>query len=98
MYKFRVGQVIHHRLYDYRGVIVEVDKECEAPDEWYLTNRTQPHRDRPWYHVLADGGHETYVAEENIESDSTGIEIDHPLVKRIFPTFHNGRYFVQGRN
>lgn len=98
MFKFRIGQVIHHRRYDYRGVIVDMDPECKAPDEWYYGNRTQPPRDEPWYHVLVHGGQETYVAEENLEPDTSGEEVDHPLVDKLFPTFQDGRYYVQSRN
>lgn len=28
------GQVIRHRKYDYKGVIVGYDKECDAPESW----------------------------------------------------------------
>ena len=33
--KFSVGELVHHRLFDYRGVIVDVDKDFQATDEWY---------------------------------------------------------------
>ena len=92
MSKFEVGQVIHHRRYHYRGVIHQVDSECSAPDEWYLRNRTQPRREQPWYHVLVNAGAETYVAEENLELDDSGQEIEHPYVDRCFSMYINGRY------
>ena len=92
MSKFEVGQVIHHRRYDYRGVIHKVDCECLAPDEWYLRNRTQPGREQSWYHVLVNAGAETYVAEENLELDESGLEIEHPYLALCFTMFINGRY------
>ena len=92
MPKFEVGQVIHHRRYDYRGVIASIDPRCAAPDEWYFRNQTQPNRERPWYHVLVDGGAYTYVAEENLEPDPAGGEIDHPVAEQIFAAFLDGRY------
>ena len=92
MSKFDVGQVIHHKRYDYRGVIVEVDPTCRAPESWYKRNRTQPDRSKPWYHVLVHGGAETYVAEENLEADPSGEEVRHPYVKKIFALHMNGRY------
>ncbi len=85
MEPFAVGHVIHHRRYDYRGVIANVDFQCEAPDEWYYSNNTQPNREQPWYHVLVDGGHETYVAQENLEPDDTGLPVNHPIIERLFP-------------
>jgi heat shock protein HspQ len=72
--KFSVGQPIHHRLFDYRGIIVDVDLEFKQSEEWYdQMARTRPPKDKPWYHVLvADdkGMRRTYVAECNLEPDS----------------------------
>lgn len=97
-YTYAIGQIIHHRQYGYRGVVVTADARCAAPDEWYLRNRTQPDRDQPWYHVLTDGGDETYVAEENLELDSSGAPVNHPLIPRLFPTFSSGRYYQDSFN
>ena len=96
--KFTVGQLVHHRRYDYRGVVVGVDEACKADDAWYARNRTQPDRDQPWYHVLRHQGAEHYVAESNLESDPSDLPIDHPYVDRVFPTFHNGRYYRESFN
>lgn len=98
MFQFRVGQIVHHRRYDYRGVIVSADPSCQADDAWYQRNMTQPPRNQPWYHVLVDGGSETYVAQENLEADPAGAPVKHPLVNKLFPTFHNGRYYPQSFN
>lgn len=92
MAQFQVGQIVHHKRYDYRGVIAKQDERCGAPDAWYRKNRTQPNRDQPWYHVLVHGGAETYVAEENLELDATGAEVAHPYVPRMFAMYINGRY------
>jgi heat shock protein HspQ len=91
-FRFQVGDVVHHRRYDYRGVVLAADALCQAPDDWYLRNQTQPDRNQPWYRVLVDGGRETYVAQENLEPDDVGEAVDHPLVPLFFPTFHAGRY------
>ena len=96
--KFHPGEVVHHLRYDYRGVIVERHATCQAADEWYQKNQTQPRRDQPWYHVLVDGGPTTYVAEENLEPDSSGRPIEHPLIKRFFASFHAGRYYSESSN
>jgi heat shock protein HspQ len=63
--KFSVGELIHHRLFDYRGVIVDVDQSFQGTDEWYQSvAKSRPPRDEPWYHVLVhDSEHSTYVAE-----------------------------------
>ncbi len=98
-FKFSVGQVVHHKRYDYRGVIVSADDSCEADDDWYDKNQTQPERDQPWYHVLVDRAqHTTYVAESNLEADESGNRIRHPLVPRFFKTFFKGRYWRESLN
>ncbi len=95
---FSVGEVVHHRRYDYRGVVVAFDEYCKASEEWYTRNRTQPDRNQPWYHVLVHDGRETYVAQEHLEPDQTGEPVDHPLIPLLFPTFHDGRYYRQSLN
>jgi heat shock protein HspQ len=86
--------LVHHRLFGYRGVIVDVDPNFEATDEWYeAMARSRPPRDKPWYHVLVhEATHTTYVAERNLERDSTGEAITHPLLGRFFTRLENGRY------
>lgn len=92
--KFSVGELIQHRLFGYRGVIVDVDATFQATDEWYETvARSRPPKDRPWYHVLVHGAlHTTYVAERNLEPDEVAAPIEHPLLDTFFARFENGRY------
>jgi len=92
--KFSVGDVIHHRLFDYRGVIVDVDATYRGSDEWYEeVARSRPPRNAPWYHVLvSDASHTTYVAERNLEPDTSGAPARHPLLDQLFEGFHDGRY------
>ena len=95
--KFNVGQIIHHRLFDYRGVIVDVAPEFMGTEEWYDTvAKTHPPKDQPWYHVLVDeGDFNTYVSEQNLEPDLSNDSVDHPLVRSFFKTFENGKYKKQ---
>ena len=94
MAKFEIGQVVHHRRYGYRGVIVSFDDQCEADDAWYHKNQTQPRQDQPWYHVLVDDSEQTtYVAEENLEPDATGRPVRHPMLHKVFRSFLDGRYY-----
>ncbi len=92
--KFSVGQLVHHRLFDYRGVIFDADPDFQGTEEWYQqVARSRPPRDRPWYHILVDGAqHTTYVAERNLEPDDSTDEVDHPLVDRLFSDLEDGRY------
>jgi heat shock protein HspQ len=89
-----LGLVVTHRVHGYRGVIVAVDPSCMAGDTWYKTNKTQPSRDQPWYHLLVhdSGGLSTYVAQSNLEEDVSGQAIDHPRIACYFTKFKDGRY------
>ncbi len=95
---FQVGQLVHHKLFDYRGVIVDVDPTFQGTEEWYATMaRTRPPKDKPWYHVLVHNAtHMTYVAERNLESDDSGAPIEHPALGQFFEAFRDGTYVARG--
>jgi heat shock protein HspQ len=97
--KYTVGQLVHHRLFQYRGVVVDVDPEYALSDQWYEeVAQTRPPRDQPWYRVLVDGSDQvTYVAERNLDADETGIPIQHPLLNEFFNEFRQG-YYSDTRN
>ncbi len=92
--KFHVGQPVHHRLFDYRGVVADADATFQGSDDWYETMaRSRPPKDRPWYHVLVhDAEHTTYVAERNLEPDLTGEPIRHPDLGLYFDEQRDGLY------
>lgn len=92
--EYRVGQLVHHKLFDYRGVIVDVDPEYLGTDDWYKAMaRSRPPKDRPWYHVLVHNAvHQTYVAEQNLKPDMTGEPIRHPDLNDHFGGFRAGLY------
>jgi len=92
--KFQVGEIIHHRLFDYLGVVFDVDPVFSATDAWYdQVARSRPPKDEPWYHVLVDqAGHTTYVAEQNLQSTDQPQPIRHPLVDDYFSGFDGKRY------
>ena len=92
--KFRPGQVVHHKKYDYRGVIVDVDPESAGIEEWYnqVATRRQV-TNRPWYHVLVhDAEHLTHVAERHLEDELSGQQIQHPALGQFFDAVIDGRY------
>lgn len=96
--RFKPGQLVQHKRYRYRGVIVAVDANCLASDAWYAKNVTQPNRNQPWYHVLVDqASRATYVAESNLELDKTGNPIDHPLIAHFFSDLSRGHYIRNAR-
>jgi heat shock protein HspQ len=91
---FSVGELVRHRLFDYRGVIVDVDKDFQATDEWYeAVAKSRPPKNKPWYHILVNGSdHATYVAEKNLATDDNAEPIQHPMVEHFFTEFTDGRY------
>jgi len=94
--RFNIGQCVQHRLFDYRGVIVDVDAGFLGSDEWYeQVARTRPPKDAPWYRVLVhDTGRETYVAEQNLVVDDSHEPINHPLLHIFFTDFEQGHYLT----
>lgn len=93
--RFAVGELVHHRLFDYRGVVADVDPRFQSSEEWYrAVAKSRPPKDKPWYHVLVHGAsHTTYVAERNLEPDDSSEPIRHPLVGQLFVRFEDGKYF-----
>lgn len=90
---FQIGQIVKHKRYGYRGVVVSVDSECQASEDWYQGNRTQPDREQPWYHVLADGSDQVfYPAQTSLEADESVDAVDNPYVKQFFSEFLEGVY------
>ena len=96
--RFAVGQIVHHTLFDYRGVIADAHPTFQSADAWYeKVAETRPPKDKPWYEVLVNGSDRvTYVAERNLEIDQTGMPIEHPLIRVFFNEFSGGFYRVGG--
>lgn len=92
--KFSPGQLVHHKRFGYRGVVLSVDDAFEGSDDWYdRVALSRPPKDMPWYHVLVhDSAAETYVAERHLEVDESIAPIEHPLVEVFFDEIQDGRY------
>ena len=83
--KFQTGDIVTHIKYGYRGVIIHSDPSFQGDENWYLSNPTQPSKEQPWYFVLVDGNQQvTYVAEENLYHDNSGILVVHPMLNLFF--------------
>jgi heat shock protein HspQ len=95
--KFQIGQVVRHRVYPFRGVIFDVDPVFSNTEEWLLSipEEVRPHRNQPFYHLLAENEKTTYIAyvsEQNLLPDESGRPVSHPQVKEMFSGVENGRY------
>lgn len=84
--QFSIGQVVRHKLFSYRGVVIDVDASFSLSDEWYDQVATsRPPKDAPWYHVLVDGSdHRTYVAQRNLDIDDSAEPVRNPAVGEFF--------------
>ncbi len=94
--KFFVGQLVKHKLFDYQGVVVDVDPCFMLSEEWYeLMAKSRPPKNRPWYRVLVhNSNHETYVAEKNLSDHPEKEPINHPDIDLYFCAFEEGRYLL----
>ena len=100
--QFAVGEVVRHRLFDFRGVVFDIDPVFANSDEWYeaIPAAVRPSRDQPFYHLLAenaDSSYVAYVSQQNLLSDSENGPVDHPQVSELFEHFADGRYRLRRR-
>src|SRR6266849_187470 len=78
--KFQIGQIVRHRIFSVRGVIFDIDPEFNNTEEWWLSipENVRPHKDQPFYHLLAENSESEYVAyvsEQNLLPDDSGEPI-----------------------
>ena len=54
--QFRVGQVVKHKKWGYRGVIIAWDETAKAPEEWLkaMHKENKEWRNQPNYSILVD--------------------------------------------
>jgi len=95
--EFHIGQIIYHKRFDYRGVIVGIDAVFNHSDYWYESMAsTRPPKDKPWYNVLVDRSSQvTYVAERNLLANEDTSQIDHPLLGHYFDKYDGRRYYLK---
>ncbi|ANK81746.1 heat shock protein HspQ [Minwuia thermotolerans] len=95
--KFRIGDIVRHRIFPFRGVIFDVDPEFNNTEEWWLRipEHMRPRKDQPFYHLLAENEESTYIAyvsEQNLLWDESGEPVSHPQVDEFFSKIQDGRY------
>ena len=98
--RFEIGQVVRHRFFPFRGVIFDVDAEMSSTDEWWeaIPEKIRPHKDQPYYHLLAENEETHYVAyvsEQNLVPDDSGEPLAHPQIAELFGPLHGDRYEVR---
>ena len=83
--KFRIGEVVRHKHFPFRGVVFDVDPIFDNTEEWWLAipEEIRPHKDQPFYHLFAenaDSEYVAYVSEQNLERDPSDEPVRHPKV------------------
>ena len=94
--RFGIGDVVRHRIFDFRGVIFDVDPAFASSEEWYdaIPEELRPSKDQPFYHLLADNSESSYVAyvsQQNLVADESDEPVDHPAIATMFDR-QDGRY------
>jgi heat shock protein HspQ len=94
--RFALGEVVRHRLFDFRGVIFDVDPVFANSEEWYqaIPEAVRPPKDQPFYHLLAENAESSYVAyvsQQNLVPDESDEPVEHPAIPTMFER-QDGRY------
>jgi heat shock protein HspQ len=99
--RFGIGDVVRHKIFDFRGVVFDVDPTFANSEEWYesIPEELRPSRDQPFYHLLAENSESSYVAyvsQQNLVADDSEEPIDHPAIGTMFDRTEGGRYRLKG--
>jgi heat shock protein HspQ len=101
--KFRIGKIVRHRVYDFRGVVFDVDPVFAKTEDWYaaIPASLRPRKDQPFYHLYAvnaeQGPYQAYVSEQNLLPDAEHGPVEHPDVKRSFEGPKGGVYRLRAQ-
>lgn len=95
--RFGIGDVVRHRVFDFRGVVFDVDPVFANSEEWYqsIPEEIRPAKDQPFYHLLAENAENSYVAyvsQQNLLPDEVEGPVDHPAISGMFEDFDGCRY------
>ena len=98
--RFAPGDIVRHRMFDFRGVVFDIDPVFANSDEWYeaIPEDIRPSKDQPFYHLFAensDSNYIAYVSQQNLIQDDSDEMIDHPAIAGLFDSYANGRYTLR---
>ncbi|TCT02599.1 heat shock protein HspQ [Aquabacter spiritensis] len=98
--KFRIGEVVRHKHFPFRGVVFDVDPVFDNTEEWWLAipEEIRPHKDQPFYHLFAENAESEYVAyvsEQNLERDNSDEPVRHPQVAEALAEDGEGGWQVR---
>jgi heat shock protein HspQ len=95
--KYTLGQVVRHRVFQFRGVVFDIDPVFSNTEEWYqaIPAEVRPNKDQPFYHLYAENAETEYIAyvsEQNLLPDTSGEPVRHPQVAEVFDRDEKGSY------
>jgi heat shock protein HspQ len=95
--KYRVGDVVRHRVHPFRGIIFDIDPMFNNTEQWWqsIPAEIRPRKDQPFYHLLAENDHTEYIAyvsEQNLLPDDSKTPLRHPQVGELFARTDDGTY------
>ena len=87
--KFGIGQIVRHRIFEFRGVVFDVDPVFSNTEEWWLAipEDIRPSKDQPYYHLFAenaDSEYIAYVSEQNLLADESEEPLRHAQINEFF--------------
>ena len=95
--RFAIGEVVRHKLFDFRGIVFDVDPEFANSEEWYeaIPEALRPSKEQPFYHLLAENSESSYIAyvsQQNLVPDDSEEPIEHPAIMAMFEQVEDGGY------
>lgn len=87
--KYRLGDVVKHRFFPFRGIIFDIDPVFASTEDWWqaIPEDIRPSKSQPYYHLLAENDKTEYIAyvsEQNLLPDTSGKPLRHPQVADMF--------------
>ena len=94
---FSIGDVVRHRIFDFRGVVFDIDPVFANSDEWYesIPEPIRPIKNQPFYHLFAENAENSYIAyvsQQNLLSDREQGPVSHPGIGAVFEGWDGNQY------
>jgi heat shock protein HspQ len=100
--QFAIGDVVRHRIFDFRGVVFDIDPVFANSDEWYesIPEPVRPAKNQPFYHLFAENAESSYIAyvsQQNLLADVEPFDASVTLQRhRSDPLFQQFDTFGMG--
>jgi heat shock protein HspQ len=98
--RFAIGDIVRHRVFEFRGVVFDIDPVFANSEEWYqaIPEGVRPKKDQPFYHLFAenaDSSYIAYVSQQNLIPDADNGPVNHPAIDGYFDEWGGHRYALK---